>query len=202
MYLSKCEEHGAWSVKAVNRKLQIVNRKSNPLLLCRRTGIGQSSFGFTSLELIVVIVAIAILAGTAIVRFQVTDQDKSTIAADQLIADIQYVQMRAMGIGSTQSIQFANVSNGYGPNEYSISGEPGTKRLPDKDGRIVVTSTNFSILPYNNVLYFNSLGEPCLSYSIGPPATCTIGDNCQISLGTGTTGIKTVTVRDITGKVE
>ena len=92
--------------KAVNRKSQIVNVESSSPSLPRRAGIERSSSGFTLIELIVVIIALAILAGTAVVSFRVTDQDKSTIAADQLIADIQYVQMRAMGIGNSQSIEF------------------------------------------------------------------------------------------------
>jgi Tfp pilus assembly protein FimT len=197
----KMEEKTATNCKLLNIERRTLRHFSGGQAL----NIERFSFGFTSVELIVVIIALSILAGTAVVSFRVSDQDKSTIAADQLIADIQYVQMRAMGIGSTQNIQFANGSNGYDPDEYSISGEPGTKRLPDKDGKIVITGTNFSA--QNNILYFNSLGEPCLAYSSVPPATCTscpnaVGDNCRISLGISGTGMTTITVHNITGKVE
>ncbi len=86
--------------KAVNCKSQIVNRESDKK---------PSSFGFTSIELIIVIIALSILAGTAVVSFRVSDQDKSTIAADQLIADIQYVQMRAMGVGIARVFNFVTM---------------------------------------------------------------------------------------------
>ena len=79
----------------------------------RTLNIERFPFGFTSIELIVVIIALSILAGTAVVSFRFSDQDKSTIAADQLIADIQYVQMRAMGIGTSQSISFTNGNSAY-----------------------------------------------------------------------------------------
>jgi type II secretory pathway pseudopilin PulG len=167
----------------------------------------RSSRGFTAIEAVIIVVILSILTVSAVVSYRLTNQDKATIAADQLIADIQYVQMRAMGIGSTQNIAFANGSNGYSQNEYSISGDPGTKRLPDKDGRIVVTGTNFSSLPYNNILYFNSLGEPCLAYNPGPPPTCTScgslpGGKCQVSVGVSAPSSRIVTVHAVTGKVE
>ena len=66
----------------------------------RTLNIERSLIGFTSIELIFVIIVLSILVGTAVVSFRLSDQDKSTIAADQLIADIQYVQMRAMGVGN------------------------------------------------------------------------------------------------------
>jgi type II secretory pathway pseudopilin PulG len=176
----------------VEKRPQIVNRKLDN---------EPSSSGFTSIELIVVIIALSILAGTAVVSFRLSDQDKSTIAADQLIADIQYVQMRAMGIGTKQSVSFAD-----GSREYIISEPtPETKRLPDNDGLIVITGTNFS--SYGNALYFNTLGEPCLLASAGPPqifTSCSTvsGGNCTINLGKGTTSYKTITVYAITGRVE
>jgi type II secretory pathway pseudopilin PulG len=122
-----------------------------------------SSFGFTSIELIVVIIALSILAGTAVVSFRFSDQDKSTIAADQLIADIQYVQMRAMGIGNSQNIQFTN-----GSSSYNVSGEQ--KNLPDG---VTVNNNNF-----NNTLKFNSLGEPFYDTS----SNCSLVGNCSITL--------------------
>jgi type II secretory pathway pseudopilin PulG len=136
--------------------------------------IERFSFGFTSIELIVVIIALSILAGTAVVSFRVSDQDKSTIAADQLIADIQYVQMRAMGVGTSQSISFTN-----GNSAYSILDNAGNvvenKNLPDA---VTVASNNF-----NNRLKFNSLGEPFYDLSSNCTGTTTgLVGNCSITL--------------------
>jgi Tfp pilus assembly protein FimT len=176
--------HGAQGMEKrpeiVNRKSEIVNRKSDPPLPHRRTGNEPSSFGFTSIELIVVIIALSILAGTAVVSFRFSDQDKSTIAADQLIADIQYVQMRAMGIGTSQSISFD------GSSRYNILDTLGApieqKTLPDG---VTVNNNNF-----NNRLKFNSLGEPFFD----PSGTC--AGNCSITLRNNVT----IMVYAITGK--
>jgi type II secretory pathway pseudopilin PulG len=171
--------HRAWSEKAVNRKSQIVNRKSNNK---------SSSFGFTSIELIIVILVLSILAGTAIVSFRLSDQDKSNIAADQLVADIQYVQMRAMGIGTSQSIQFRYDASNY--SAYRILDNAGNpveeKRLPDN---VIIRNANFN---GSNILTFNTLGEPTFSSSA----------NGTVDLGKGSSPNTTITVLAITGKVQ
>lgn len=120
-----------------------------------------------------IVVVLAILTVSIVVKNPFGTQDYATIAADQLIADIQYVQMRAMGIGSQQSISFTN-----GSGVYTVTGEQ--KNLP---GSIKVTSTT---LP-SNILTFNTLGEPTFGTT-----------NRTISLSGG----QTITVYAITGKVE
>jgi Tfp pilus assembly protein FimT len=167
-------EHRTWSIGAVNRKSQIVNRKLDNKL---------SSSGFTSVELIVVIIALSILAGTAVVSFRLSDQDKSTIAADQLIADIQYVQMRAMGIGSQQNILFSTGTSSYSIRESANVIEQ--KNLPDD---VIIRNANFN---GSNILTFNTLGEPTFSSSIG-----------TVDLGKNTSPNTTITVLAITGKVQ
>jgi len=151
----------------------------------RRTlNIERSSFGFTSVELVIVIVCLAILTGTAVVSFRLNDEDKSTIAADQLIADIQYVQMRAMGIGSQQNILFYSGTNSYEIREGINVVEQ--KKLADD---VVIRSADFN---GSNVLTFNTLGEPTFSST----------NNGTIALGKGTSPDKTITVLAITGKVQ
>jgi type II secretory pathway pseudopilin PulG len=180
--------HGAQGMEKrpeiVNRKSQIVNRKSDPPLPHRRTGNEPSSSGFTSIELIVVIIALSILAGTAVVSFRFSDQDKSTIAADQLIADIQYVQMRAMGIGSQQNISFSTGTSSYGIREGTNIIEQ--KNLPDD---VIIRNANFN---GSNILTFNTLGEPTFSSSA----------NGTVDLGKGASPNTTITVLAITGKVQ
>ncbi len=58
-----------------------------------------------------VIICLSILTATIVVKNPFRSQDYASMAADQLIADIQYVQMRAMGVGNSQRLQFAYTSN-------------------------------------------------------------------------------------------
>jgi prepilin-type N-terminal cleavage/methylation domain-containing protein len=157
----------------------------------------QRSKGFTSIELIIVIIILSILAGTIIIKNPFSAGDYSNVAADQLIADIQYTQMKAMGVGSTQSITFYPGTSSA--REYTIQGESEVRKFPsDRYGNIVVTGTNFG-----NTLYFNSLGEPCLSYSAGNcTGSCNSTAGCTIGLGVGATASRTVKVYAITGKVQ
>jgi len=124
-------------------------------------------------------VTLSILMATAIVSFRFTDQDKSTIAADQLIADIQYVQMRAIGIGNAQNIQFTN-----GSSSYNVSGEQ--KNLPD--GVTVISNT------FNNILKFNSLGEPF--FDSNSNCTNASAGSCYVTLRNNVT----IMIYAITGK--
>jgi prepilin-type N-terminal cleavage/methylation domain-containing protein len=132
----------------------------------------QADNGFTAIEAIIVIIIIGILASALAYRLNVSQGTGITVAADQLIADIQYIQARAMGIGSQQSITFT-----LGSGTYNLPGEP--KRLPDG---VVVTGTTFG-----NTLTFNTLGEP------------TFGSSDR---GITLSGSRTLTVYAITGKVE
>jgi Tfp pilus assembly protein FimT len=145
---------------------------------------GRSLSGFTSIELVIVIVTLSVLMGTAIVSFRVSDQDKSTIAADQLIADIQYLQIRAMGIGSQQNILFSTGTSSYSIREGVNVVEQ--KSLPDD---VIIRSANFN---GSNILTFNTLGEPTFSPSM----------NGTIDLGKGSSPNTTITVLAITGKVQ
>jgi Tfp pilus assembly protein FimT len=150
---------------------------------------GESSLlGFTSVELVIVIVTLSILMGTAIVSFRLSDRDKSAIAADQLIADIQYVQMKAMGVGTSQSISFANGNSAYGILD-NAGNVVESKNLPDA---VTVASNNF-----NNTLKFNSLGEPFYDSSSNCTGTTTgLVGNCSVTLRDNVT----VMIYAITGK--
>jgi len=133
----------------------------------------QSQRGFTLIEAIMVVVIIGILATALVYKFSSSQSGDVIVASDQLIADIQYVQARAMGIGTQQSISFF-----VGSPVYNLPGEQ--KRLP---GGITVTGTT---LP-GNILTFNTLGEP----------TFGMGDRTITLAQT-----RTLTVYAITGKVE
>jgi type II secretory pathway pseudopilin PulG len=132
-----------------------------------------SSGGFTAIEAIMVILIIGILASILVYRYNITQDTGATVAADELIADIQYSQAKAMAVGTQQSITFV-----IGSGVYSLAGEQ--KSLPDG---ITVTG---STLP-GNILTFNTLGEPTFGNS---DRTITLA------------GVRTVTIYAITGKAE
>jgi len=116
--------------------------------------------GFTAIEAVMIVVILSILTVSAVVSYRLTNQDKATIAADQLIADIQYVQMRAMGIGTSQSITFTT-----GLGTYTAAGEQ--KNLPG--GVTLSTTATFT---------FNSLGEP----TVGGDGVIQVGSNKYIKV--------------------
>jgi len=99
--------------------------------------------GFSLIELIIVIVALAILAAAVFYKVGTFKSDATSITAvDQVIADIQYVQMLAMSKAEKRSISFTANSN-----TYNAAGE--SKELPrDVKAENTITFT------------FNSLGEP------------------------------------------
>jgi prepilin-type N-terminal cleavage/methylation domain-containing protein len=129
--------------------------------------------GFTAIEAIMVIVIIGVLASALIYRYNLSHDTGATVASDELIAEIQYVQARAMAAGAQQSISFA-----IGSGIYNLPG--GQERLPDG---ITVTGTT---LP-SNVLTFNTMGEPTFGNS---DRTITLA------------GSRTLTIYAITGKAE
>jgi prepilin-type N-terminal cleavage/methylation domain-containing protein len=135
----------------------------------------QSQKGFTLIEAIMVVVIIGILASTLIYKFTLTPGNEVTGAADQLIADIYYVQMKAMGTGRSQSIQFFMGESGY------TLPEEQKKRLANS---VIFTNTT---LPGSR-LTFNSLGEP-----VG------FGNNDHTITLAGT---RIVTIYNLTGKAE
>lgn len=127
----------------------------------RPSSLGVSTYhlfssGFTSIELIMVILCLGILTfAVGVKTFNKTEMG-SAVAADQLIADLRYVQLLATSIGRPYQIVF----NG---NAYTMSRtdnmEVETKTLPD--GQAVSTD-------FGSILMFNTLGEPYNSISAFP----------------------------------
>ena len=154
----------------------------------------QADNGFTAIEAIIVIIIIGVLASALVYRLNVSQNTGITVAADQLIADIRYIQAKSMGKGSQHSMFFVVGSETYSiffvdaSGTYILPGEQ--KRLTDG---ITVTSTNLPVtnLPGTtqpaNALTFNTLGEP------------TFGSIDRIITLSGS---RTLTVYAITGKVE
>ena len=101
--------------------------------------------GFTIIELIIVIVLLGILAAAVAVKVSLApSQIANVTAVDQAVADIQYVQMRALASRTTSSIAFTS-----GQADYTISGATSeTKTLPS--ATTAGTTVTFA---------FNSLGE-------------------------------------------
>jgi len=107
-----------------------------------------SPSGFTALELIIVIMVLSVLAASVIIKNPFSIQDYSSMAADQLIADIRYVQIRAMGLGSSLKLSFTNGSDAYSIRDAS-NNVIEQKNLP-KETTMSGTTT----------FTFDSLGEP------------------------------------------
>ena len=169
------------------KKIILVDRGLGASLTspAKRTTTGQeAASGFTLIEVIMVIMIIGILATTFAYRYPADPTAALNIAADQLRADIRYVQAKTMGTGRQQSIRLS-----VGSNQYSLYREPmpqelESKRLPDG---VTISGTT---LP-NPTLTFNTLGEP-----MGLSANATI----TLAWSTGVTRV--LTVYAITGKVE
>jgi uncharacterized protein len=165
--VQNAEVQYAQGMERRGRKSQIVNRKSDNK---------SSSFGFTSIELIVVIMCLAILMFAIGTRFNRNEMG-SAVAADQLIADIRYIQLKAISIGRPYQIVFNG--NSYRLSRADDNVEIETKTLPNSEIATADVCTT---------LRFNTLGEP------------NIGSDCLISLS-GDSAIK-VRVYNITGKAE
>ncbi|HNT30126.1 MAG TPA: prepilin-type N-terminal cleavage/methylation domain-containing protein [bacterium] len=118
----------------------------------------RSQKGFTSVELIIVMLVLAMLAVSFVIKNPFSIQDYSSIAADQLIADIRYVQMRAMGVGGSPSITLTG-------NSYNVAGEQ--KNLPNQ----ITTSGTATFT-------FDSLGEP----TVGGDGVIIVGGNQYIKV--------------------
>jgi prepilin-type N-terminal cleavage/methylation domain-containing protein len=125
------------------------------------------SHGFTLIELIIVMILAGILVAAVAVRISLSpSQIASVTAVDQAVADIQYVQMRALAGRTTSSIAFTS-----GSANYTISGATSeNKTLPG--GTTAGTTVTFS---------FNSLGE------------LTGGSNLTLSLGGSTITVYRIT---------
>ena len=111
-----------------NGKMTDVKRvggSSKKVLSFLRT-FASNTRGFTSIELVIVILVLSVLTASIIIKNPFSISDYSSIAADQLIADIQYVQMRAMGLRSSQAIALRINASDYGI--YSVAGVQ--KKLP------------------------------------------------------------------------
>jgi len=119
--------------------------------------------GFTTIELIMVIIIIGVIAVIAIPKFTGMSVVSIGGAADMIQADIRYTQELAMTVYEAKSVTFTS-----GAGSYTVDSE--TQELPSG----VTISNNF-------IVTFNSLGEPIAGG----------GDSVSISAGgeNGTIGV-------------
>jgi len=102
----------------------------------------KTQHGFTTIELIMVMIIIAVIAVTAVPKFTGRSNVSVGGAAEMIQADIRYTQELAMAEYEAKSVTFAS-----GSSSYTVDSE--TQELPSG----VAISNNFTVT-------FNSLGEP------------------------------------------
>jgi prepilin-type N-terminal cleavage/methylation domain-containing protein len=98
--------------------------------------------GFTTIEIIAVLVVVGVLVAAATVKFTSTSTISLRAAAEMIQADIRYTQAEAMATNANQSINFV-----AGNNNYMVGSE--TRDLPS--GVTIAAGRLFT---------FDSLGEP------------------------------------------
>lgn len=136
--------------------------------------------GFTTIELIIVIVLMGILAVAVIPKMNV-DSTAAPATADVVASDILYTQMAAMSQHVRMSITITTGSPTY---NYAVNATTGVGEARDLS-QIKSTAS----VSAGQVLTFNTLGEPELVTSL---VTITVTD--------GTT-TKSLTVQPYTGKI-
>lgn len=109
----------------------------------------RNNFGFTMIELIMVITIIGILGFTAIQKFSTADISEEA-AADQVEAYIRYCQIKAMSQHSQESVDISSDAEGW---YFTILDE--NHYIPD--------NLSFS---YPSTIIFNSLGEAIVDGSV------------------------------------
>lgn len=97
--------------------------------------------GFTTIELIAVLVVVGVLVAAATVKFASTSTISLRAAAEMIQADIRYTQAEAMATNADKSINFVAGNN------YTVGSE--TRDLPS--GVTIASGRLFT---------FDSLGEP------------------------------------------
>jgi MSHA pilin protein MshC len=170
-----------------------------PFFLVRkmRWNSGIRSFaetGFTVVELVAVIVLVAILAITAIPRFQDRNAIDVSAKAQQLASDIRYTQSLAMATGQRNRINLAAAS-------YQITTSSGTPLVHPATGSSAPISLGSVSLSWNNpppglgYIAFDAKGVPYTDV-----AGTTLNTNAVITL-TESGSTRTVTVSPQTGRV-
>ena len=138
------------------------------------------SKAFTYIELVIVIMTVSVLAVTTSFYFN-RNEIASPIAADQLMADIRYIRLKAITVGQNYKIVFSG--NSYTMSRSGPEADGETKYLPDGETAVANFGTQ---------LRFNTLGEPCNESSAFPARYG------QIQLSGGST----ILIYNITGKTQ
>ena len=164
-----------------------------------------SQRGLTSIELVIVMVIIVILAGGAFVYVGVMNSMKLDAAAQKLLADIRYAQGQATATTTWYGVLFEPTPT----NRYTVYQTNGTTDTPITDpsdfSKTLVVDTNakfgVAISAVNleggaNKIEFNGLGRPYTDYT-----GYVVSSEGVVSLSIAGLS-KTVTIAPLTGKAD
>jgi len=162
----------------------------------RRT-VGQS--GFTVIELVLTILITIMIAATAISQFNLTG-DRAASAGRKLLSDLRYAQQLANATQARSGVALSGSS--YTVFTSNSSASPATDPL--NGGSYVVNMTgNFASVTLSNTLTggivrFDSLGVP---YQGTDGSQTALAAAQTITVSSGASSIKTITIEANTGKV-
>ncbi len=152
------------------RKFKVEGRRSRILTFDFRLSTRRP--GFTLIELVVVILALAILSLLAVEKIAGLDSGRDRLAADELRVNLRYIRNLAMARERMTRVVFSVASNSYAVEicdtngSFALAANPATQ-LP----WVVNVGRRFPGVEFasvniggSNLLYFNiTNGAPCIS---------------------------------------
>lgn len=155
------------------------------------------SSGFSLVELIILIIVIAIMAATVMLRISATTEHSVTTDADQLRRNLSHVQALALGWGVRLKVSVTD-GKSYTVTCRSVQIPPcaavGSVAVDPSTGENFVVSLSDGVGLAAGDLYFDSLGRPASSDSVSSLIT-----TARTYTLTGGSRVVTVTVQPITG---
>jgi len=159
------------------------------------------SGGFSLVELIILMIVIAIMAATVMLRLSAATEHSVTTDADQLRRNLSHIQALALGWGVRLKVSVTDGGKSYTVTCRSVKAPPctavGSVAVDPSTGNnfIVALSNGVGLVAASGDLYFDSLGRP----ASGDSVTSLIDAARTYTLTGGSRPPVTVAVQPITG---